>query len=275
MGESFVEYSKAVTKKWWWLVGTMIGGIMTIAGILNVPIPFSIPIGLVIFFFCLFIAQFLAYHDLRKNNQKLVGDLRESKIFESKSQRIDIISKEKYPSEVLRIFDDMRRCLSDIVESADNIPGVTFELMTKCIHGDPHELYLAIHQKSLDDNVNVTFSFYRQFNYGIGLSDQQKINNRWKQLVENLETIKKNIPDQELINYIIAHYTALNGVHAIRLFYRFMAKYGTHHIILQAVEPFRPVPNLLDQTMARVTNRILELKLGEEPKWEMLYFKER
>jgi hypothetical protein len=52
-----------------------------------------------------------------------------------------------------------------------------------------------------------------------------------------------------------------------------MKKYGATEMNIRAVEPFRPVSDLQDQTMSRVNKRILELKLGEEPQWEMLYFK--
>lgn len=254
-------------------MGGLIGGILTISNLIGINIPFSLPLGLVIMFVCLSVAQFLAYHGLRKTNIKLDADLEEAKSYQSKSQRIDIISKEKYPSEILRIFDDMRRCLSEIIETSDNVPDVTSKKLFDCANGSPHDLYRALHQKTINDNVYVTFTFYRHFNYGIGLSDLQNKNDRWKQLLDELETIKKDIPDQELKESVVTHFQALNGANAIRLYYRYVRKYGVNREILHAVEQFRPSYDLLDQTMTKVTKRIVELKLGEEPKWEMRYFR--
>ncbi len=272
MFNSFQEYIKAVFKQWWWLVGGIIGGFISIIkDVLGKEVPIALPLGIAIMFICFSLAQFLAYHELRKENIKLTTNLKEAKSYEPKTQRIEIISKEKYPSETLRILDDMRRCLADMVESADSVTNVEENLM-KCIHGDPHDLYRAINQKTIDDNVYVTFSFYRRFVYGIGLIDLQNKNDKWNKLVEELETIKRDIPDQNLKDAVMSHFNALNGVNAIRLIYRYMHKYGTNEILTRTIEPFRPITNLLDETMTRVTKRILELKLGEEPKWEMRYF---
>lgn len=276
MSESFNEYIAAVFKHWWWLVGTLVGGVITVFGLLGIPTQTTIWVGLLIMFFCLSVAQFLAYREIRKTNVKLKSDLKDANQYQAKSQRIEIISKEKYPAEILRIFDDMRRCLTLIVESSDNVQGVTVEkLFDVCKQITPHELYLALNQKTIEDNIDMTYLFYRRFNLGIGLSDIQTKDDNWKKLVEKLETTKKDIPDQELINAVFAHYSALNGVHSIKLFYRYMKIYGTNEMILRGVEPFRSIPNLLDQTMTRINKRIVELKLGEEPKWEMLYIREK
>ncbi len=211
-----------------------------------------------------------------KNNKKLESDLKGAKQYKAQSQRIEIISKEKYPSEILRIFDDMRRCLSEIVESSDNITDITPSKLLDSVRSiTPHELYNALHQKTIEDNVRTTYAFYRGFFLDIGLYNLQTNNTKWKQLIEDYETTKKDVPDQQLLMLMRTHFEALNGVNSIRLYYRYMQKYGVSEMNIKAVEPFRPAPDLLDQTMARVTKRILELKLGEEPKWEMLYFQEK
>lgn len=211
-----------------------------------------------------------------KDNKKLETELKGAKQYKAQAQRIEIISKEKYPSEILRIFDDMRRCLSETIESSDSITDITPSKLIDSIRGiTPHELYLALHQKTIEDNVRATYTFYRGFSLDIGLGSLQKNNDKWKKLIEDYETTKKDVPDQQLIMSMRLHFEALNGAGAIRLYYRYMQKHGAGEMNIKAVEPFRPVADLLDQTMARVTKRILELKLGEEPKWEMLYFQEK
>jgi hypothetical protein len=271
MSDSFEEYVKSVFKEWWLLVVDIVGGALFITGLLGKTVPITLPIGLAIIFLGLSIAQFLAYHELRKTNLKFKADLAEAKMYESKSQRIEIISKEKYPSEILRILDNMRGCLTEIIEGSDNVQDITTKKILDSVNGDPHDLYEALNQKSIADNVRVTFSFYRNFRLGIGLYDLQEKNSKWKALVEDLEKTKKDIPDQELKDAVITHFMALNGDAAIRLCYRYLRKYGANQMLVQVVEPFRPLYGLLDETMTRVTKRILELKLGEEPKWEMKY----
>jgi hypothetical protein len=272
--ELFGEYIFAVLKYWKLLVIDVILAILSAIGtFLGQPVPLGWPLTLIILFIGLIIAQYLAYRDIRKEKTQLDKDLIEAKKYEAKSQRIEIISKEKYPSEILRILDDMRRCISAIIESSDEVKDITAEKLAKCTDGDPHELYKALNQKTLDDNINITFAFYRKCRQGIGLIDLQEISDKWKQSVEELETIKKDIPDQRLKDSVMAHYMALNGEGAIRLFYRYLRKHGATDLIIRAVEPYRPAYGLLDQTMTRVTKRILELKLGEEPKWEMKYLR--
>jgi len=274
MDVSLTEYLKSVLKRWWWLVVGLIGGLLGLAPLVGINLEIPSSVGWLIFFIGLFVAQFLAYHDLRVEKIKLEDDLKEAKMYEAKSQRIEIISKEKYPAEILRIFDDMRRCLSEIVEFSDNMTDVNPEkLIDPCRGITPHELYLALNQQTLEDNVSSTYTFYRNFNLGIGLINLQEKNDKWRQLIEDYETVKKDIPDQKLIMSMGTHFEAINGVNAIRLYYRYMKKYGATEMNIRAVEPFRPVSDLQDQTMSRVNKRILELKLGEEPQWEMLYFK--
>ena len=269
------EYIKLVFKHWKLLVVDLIGGTIFVLGLLKRTVPISVPIGLFIIFIGFTVAQFLAFYDLRKEKIKLTADLKEAKMFESKSQRIEIISNEKYPSEILRILNDMRINLSEIIESSDAISSITIEKLFSCIQGSPRDAYNALNQKSLDDNVKITFSFYRNFRCGIGLIDLQETNAKWKQLVEDLETTKKDIPDQELKDSIMTHFQALNGANSIRLFYHYMRKHGSTNDLVRLVEPFRAQFDLLDYTMTRVTKRILELKLGEEPKWEVKYFETR
>jgi len=272
-----MEYLGVVFRYWKWLVIDWILAIIAaVFTFLGKPLAIGVPVTLGILFIGFTGAQVLAYRDLKKEKTKLEAELEEAKRYEIKSQLIEIISKEKYPAEILRIFDDMRRCLSIMIESSDSVQDVTSgKLFNVCKQITPHELYLAVYQKTLEDNAEMVHLFYRYFNFGIGLRDLQAKDARWKQLVEELETTKKDIPDQELVGAVNSHFSALNGVYSIRLFYRYMDKYGTTEMILKCVEPFRPVPNLLDQTMARINHRIIELKLGEPPKWEMLYIKEK
>jgi len=223
--------------------------------------------------YCLIVLFFIAIiSGLWQDNKHLKADLKEAKRYEVKSQRIEIISKEKYPSEILRIFDDMRRCLSEIIESSDSVQDVTPEILATVSHGSPRDLARAISQKTIDDNVYVTNCFYNKFRAGIGLIDLKEKNAKWRELNEELETVKKDIPDQKLKDSVMSHFDALNGENSIRLFYRYMRRCGVSDFVMKTVEPFRPLHGLTDETLTRVSNRILELKLGEEPKWETRHF---
>lgn len=274
MAESFAEYIMAVLKYWKWLlidwILALISGLSTLT---EKPIPLGIPLAITLALVGLIVAQFLAFHDLRKRKASLEDELKNAKRYQDQSQRIEIISKEKYPSEILRIFDDMRRCLNEIIESGDTVENVTGEKISSVMHGSPRDLARALNQKTIDDNIHVTYCFYQNFRAGIGLIDLQNNNKKWLDLCEQLETIKKDIPDQKLKDSVNSHFEAMNGEASIRLHYRYMAKYGTNQYILQVVKPFRPIRGLTDETLTRVSKRIVDLKLGEEPQWEMKHFK--
>lgn len=220
-----------------------------------------------------FIAVIVGY---RRENKRLEVALSEAKLYEAKSQRIEIISKERYPTEILRILDDMRRSISNIIENVViDKSVVNSKSLVDSVHITPHELYLAIHQRTVDENIANVYTFYMRFGYEIGLIALQEKDNAWKKLVDEFETVKKDVPDQRLKEYIGGHYKAINGAGAVRLYYRYLREVGASEMAIKSVEHFRPYSDLLDQTMTRVTKRILELKLGEEPKWETRYYELR
>ena len=89
MEETLNEYFNAIFRRWWWLVVDIAGGVLFITGLLGKTVPVTLPIGIFIIFVGFSVAQFLAFHDLRKVKAKLEEDLKEAKMYEAKSQRIE------------------------------------------------------------------------------------------------------------------------------------------------------------------------------------------
>jgi hypothetical protein len=81
----WAEYARHVLARWWFLVGSVVGGALTVASLLaSIAIPW--PVGLAILVVCLLAAQALAFGDMRHQRVRASG---------ARPDRLDLL-RERY-----------------------------------------------------------------------------------------------------------------------------------------------------------------------------------
>ena len=99
MQDSFKAFTRAVFHKWGWIVTGLIGGGVFILNSFGINPSFSKVIGACVLVICLFVACFLAYHELLSEKIRLASLV--------KKQNIITASRPLNPKKRLRFYDNM------------------------------------------------------------------------------------------------------------------------------------------------------------------------
>jgi len=75
MWQSFKEYIRAVGQRWWAIIGFLVGVLGIISGVLDITIGLPYWAWVIIGIIALIMAQFLAYHKVRKQRDEARGEV--------------------------------------------------------------------------------------------------------------------------------------------------------------------------------------------------------
>lgn len=219
----------------------------------------------------LFFAPYWLYKTVASEKVELKDKLGKAEWEHIRKRRMELIEKEEYPIKIPDILKRMRTCLESILKKAES-KNVTINKMWDSLKGtSPEDFAEVVNQSTYDENIVVLAKYHRRMQLSKdGITLKEDYSTEWIALENELEDIKKDVPDLLLKDNIMAYYYALKGVCYLRLFYHHMNKAPSSELkdaVAQTMTHYRYPEDLLDYCLTRVVKRIQELKCGDELAW--------
>ncbi len=219
----------------------------------------------------LVLAPYWLYESIVEEKMTIQQKLDNYDLDYSRKRRIELIEKEEYPRKLPEILKRMRMCLEGILKEAQS-KNVTIKKLWDSLKSiTPTDFAEVLNQRTYDENVVVLYKYNRRMQLSKdGITLNEDSNGEWIALDDELEGIKKDMPDLLLKDNIMAYYQALKGICYLRLFYYHMNKAPSSELkdaVMQSMTHYRYPEDLLDYCLTRVVKRIQELKCGDELQW--------
>lgn len=266
--KSFCDLCVGILKRIYWLLPTLITDPFDVLERLGVYMNVPQWASWLLFYLGLAVAITLTYHELRQKNKIANENLVKQEWEYVRKRNIELVELEEYPKKLPDILKKMEINLMGILEVAKTNEVGAKELWESLKGINPKELGRVLCQHSYDDNIIVLAEYYRHMQLSkSGIKLNEDTNSEWLKIEDELESVKKDIPDLLLKDNVNAYRHALKGISYLRLFYYHLNKAPNSelkNIITDTMKPYYYPDDLLDYCLTKVANRIRELKCGEK-----------